>query len=633
MNWIIAIPLLPAIAFLLTICLPRSARNKSVLLPVVFMVASAALALVGLVKVFPGGEIGHSLWSTSWTLATIGATPLKLSLSLDPLAMVMLAMVSVVGSCVQIFSLFYMKDDDRKGWYFTVLSLFTAAMLFLVMAADLLFIFAMWEIMGLCSYLLIGFWYVDEAPRKASQKAFLITRAADIGFIVALAAIFTQCGTFDLATVLSSASSWAPSVLLVVSIGLIWAAMGKSAQWPLMVWLPDAMAGPTPSSALIHAATMVAAGVFVLARMLPVLALSHIALTLLTTIGIITALVGGFLACFQTDIKKMLAYSTISQLGLMFVGLGANAAVPTLFHLTTHAFFKSMLFLAAGIIIHATHTQDMRKMGGLARKMPITTVVFSIGAFSLAGLVPLSGFFSKDEIFASILHTGNTTVFVLGLVMALTTALYVSKAWFTVFFGKPRTKGVHEGTALELVPVSILAALTLVLGFFSPAFARFLGHEGAWPEMGLATISSVVTLAGGLIGFFMYAGVIDTEKLSHRFKTMTRAFNEKLYFDYAYDLIIIQPYMKFCDACWAFDSRVIDGIVNGVSKAYVGLAAFSWSFDGSVIDGAVNGCATLAKKTGTAFKKLQSGRVLNYQRLMVGAVVILLFIVVILKGA
>ena len=272
-------------------------------------------------------------------------------------------------------------------------------------------------------------------------------------------------------------------------------------------------------------------------------------------------------------------------------------------------------------------------MGGLARKMPITTVVFSVGAFSLAGLVPLSGFFSKDEIFASVLKTGNTTIFALGLVMALTTALYVSKAWFTVFFGKPRTKGVHEGTALELVPVSILAALTLVLGFFSPAFARFLGHEGAWPEMGLATISSVVTLAGALIGFFMYAGIIDTEKLSHRFNILTRAFNEKLYFDYAYDLIIIQPYMKFCDLCWKFDAKVIDGIVNGVSRAYVGFSALSWSFDGSVIDGAVNGCATLAKKTGNTFKKLQSGRVLNYQRLMVGAVVILLFVVVILKGA
>lgn len=633
MNWIIAIPLLPAIAFLLTLCLPRTVRNKIVVLPVIMMVAAAVLALVGLVKVFPGGEIGHSLWSTSWTLATVGATPLKLSLSLDPLAAVMLAMVSVVGSCVQIFSLFYMKDDDRKGWYFTVLSLFTAAMLFLVLGADLLFIFAMWEIMGLCSYLLIGFWYRDEAPRKASQKAFLVTRAADIGFIIALAAVFGQCHTFDLATVLSSASSWAPSVLLVVSLGLIWAAMGKSAQWPLMVWLPDAMAGPTPSSALIHAATMVAAGVFVLARMLPVLALSSVALTILSTIGIITALVGGFLACFQTDIKKMLAYSTISQLGLMFVGLGANAAVPTLFHLNTHAFFKSMLFLAAGIIIHATHTQDMRKMGGLARKMPLTTVVFSIGAFSLAGLVPLSGFFSKDEIFASVLKSGNMTIFVLGLVMALTTALYVSKAWFTVFFGKPRTKGVHEGTALELVPVSILAAITLVLGFFSPAFARFLGHEGAWPEMGLATMSSVITLAGGLIGYFMYAGIIDTEKLANRFKLLTRAFNEKLYFDYAYDLLIIQPYMKFCDLCWKFDANVIDGIVNGVSKAYVGLTALSWSFDGSVIDGAVNGCAALAKKTGNTFRKLQSGRVLNYQRLVVGAVVVLLFVVVILKGA
>lgn len=633
MDWIIAIPLLPSLAFLLTVCLPRTVRNKIVVLPVVMMISSAVIAAFGLASAFPGGEIGKSMWSASWTLATIGATPLKLSLSVDALASVMLLMVSVVGSCVQIFSLFYMKDDDRKGWYFTVLSLFTAAMLFLVMGADLLFIFAMWEIMGLCSYLLIGFWYRDEAPRKASQKAFLVTRAGDIGFIIALAATYLQAKTFDLATVLASAHAWAPSVLLVVSIGLIWAAMGKSAQWPLMVWLPDAMAGPTPSSALIHAATMVAAGVFVLARMLPVLALSHLALSIMSTIGIITALVGGFLACFQTDIKKMLAYSTISQLGLMFVGLGANAAVATLFHLNTHAFFKSMLFLAAGIIIHATHTQDMRKMGGLARKMPITTAVFSVGAFSLAGLVPLSGFFSKDEIFASVLKTGNTTIFVLGLVMALTTALYVTKAWFTVFFGKPRTKGAHEGTALELVPVIILASITLVLGFFSPAFAHFLGHEGAWPEMGLATISSVVTVLGGFVGYAMYAGIINTEKLARRFRILNEAFNQKLYFDYAYDLLIIQPYMKLCDVMWKFDATVIDGIVNGVSKGYVALTALSWSFDGNVIDGGVNGLATVSKKLGRSFKKLQSGRVLNYQRLIVGAVVVLLFVVVILKGA
>lgn len=633
MDWIIAIPLLPSLAFLLTVCLPRTVRNKIVVLPVVMMISSAVVAGFGLVHAFPGGEIGKSMWSASWTLATIGSTPLKLSLSVDALASVMLLMVSVVGSCVQIFSLFYMKDDDRKGWYFTVLSLFTAAMLFLVMGADLLFIFAMWEIMGLCSYLLIGFWYRDEAPRKASQKAFLVTRAGDIGFIIALAATYLQAGTFDLTSVLASAHTWAPSVLLVVSLGLIWAAMGKSAQWPLMVWLPDAMAGPTPSSALIHAATMVAAGVFVLARMLPVLALSQLALGIMSTIGIITALVGGFLACFQADIKKMLAYSTISQLGLMFVGLGANAAVATLFHLNTHAFFKSMLFLAAGIIIHATHTQDMRKMGGLARKMPITTAVFSVGAFSLAGLVPLSGFFSKDEIFASVLKTGNATIFVLGLVMALTTALYVTKAWFTVFFGKPRTKGAHEGTALELVPVIILASITLVLGFFSPAFARFLGHEGVWPEMGLATISSVITVLGGFIGYAMYAGIINTDKLARRFRLLNEAFNQKLYFDYAYELLIIAPYMKLCDVMWKFDSAVIDGIVNGVSKGYVALTALSWSFDGNVIDGGVNGLATVSKKLGRSFKKLQSGRVLNYQRLIVGAVVVLLFVVVILKGA
>jgi len=633
MGWIMAIPSLPIIAFILTVCMSRSLRNKARFVPVIAMSISAVLAVIAVARVFPGSAMGRVLWSTSWVLAPLAGKPLTLTLSLDSLGVLMLAMVSIVGACVQVFSLFYMKDDDRRGWYFSVLSLFTAAMLFLVISGDLLFTFAMWEIMGLCSYLLIGFWYQDEAPRKASQKAFLLTRAADIGFIIALAAVYMTCGTFNIDTILGSAGAWAPATLLVVSLGLIWAAMGKSAQWPLMVWLPDAMAGPTPASALIHAATMVAAGVFVLARMLPVIALSAFALGVLTWVGIITALVGGLLACFQTDIKKMLAYSTISQLGLMFVGLGANAQVATLFHLTTHAFFKSLLFLAAGIIIHATHTQDMRKMGGLARKMPATMVVFSIGAFSLAGLVPLSGFFSKDEIFDAVLRSGNWTVFALALLMGMLTAIYVSKSWLTVFFGKPRTKGVHEGTALELVPVGVLAGITLVLGFLSPTFARFLGGVGEWPEVSLATTSTVVTLTGGLIGFLMYSGVIDTIALANRFKRISTALEQKLYFDYAYDLLIIGPYMRLADALWYFDAHVIDGIVNGVAAGFTALSAMSWKFDSSVIDGAVNASAAGSRKLGDGLRKIQSGRVLNYQRLVVGAVVLLLFVVVIMKGA
>lgn len=633
MEWILAIPGLPALAFLLTAFLPRKARNKLLGVPLLAVFASIVLSIIALVQIYPGGHIGENIWETSFTLMELNAIPFVISIGLDSLAAVMLVMVSIVGACVQIFSLFYMKDEDRKGWYFSILSLFTAAMLMLVLSANLFLVFIMWEIMGVCSYLLIGFWYQAEGARTASQKAFLYTRAGDLGFFIALAAIFAQVGSFDFATIFSSAPFWSSPVLLTVCIGLIIAAMGKSAQWPLMLWLPDAMAGPTPASALIHAATMVAAGVFMLARMMPVLEASAFALGMMLVVGIITALIGAFLATLQTDIKKVLAYSTISQLGLMFTALGAASSVAALYHLTTHAFFKSLLFLTAGIIIHATHTQDMRKMGGLARKMPLTTIIFSIGAFSLAGIVPLSGFFSKDEIFAALLHEGHTVIFALGLIMAFLTALYVTKTWFTVFFGKPRTKDVHEGSWLELVPTGLLAGITLVLGFLSPTFANFLGHKGVWPEMVLATGSTLVALAGAGVGYLLYTGALKFRFFEGRFKWLQHVLDENLLFDFAVETMVIKPYFKLADALWVFDAKIIDGAVNGVASLYTKLTSLGWIFDARIIDGGVNGFAKISSALGNRLKSYQSGRLLSYQRYIVGAVVILLLIVVILKGA
>jgi NADH-quinone oxidoreductase subunit L len=569
-------------------------------------------------------------------------------------------MVSTVGLCVQIYSLFYMKDDERKGWFFCVMSLFLAAMLAFVLSGNLLLEFAMWEVMGVCSYLLIGFWYRDEAPRKASQKAFLVTRTGDVGFFVALAAIFAACQSFEFEHIFATAGSWSPVLLLVASIGLIWAAMGKSAQFPLSAWLPDAMAGPTPGSALIHAATMVVAGVFMLTRMLPVLSLTPVALQIILWVGIITALYGGTLACFQTDLKKVLAFSTISQLGLMFAAIGAGSAAATVFHLTTHAFFKALLFLAAGIIIHSTHTQDMRQMGGLARRMPVTTVIFSIGAFSLAGVVPLSGFFSKDEIFAVILHSGNYAAFGLALVVGLLTSLYVVKTWFTVFFGNACNINAHEGGPLELVPVSILAALTVVAGFFTPQIAEFIGHEGEWPTLLMASISTGVMLAGALTGYFIYSHREFTERMNERFQMIVKAARARFYLDLVYDVAIIRPYFALSELLWRLDAKVIDGIVNGVAACYrwltgfawrfdsmlvdgavngVGavyrwLTGFAWRFDSMVIDGTVNGLASASKGIGAAARKIQNGHIQRYQRLIVGVAVVVVFIMVlVLKGA
>lgn len=628
MDLTILIPVLPLAAFVVLLPMSQRVRNMSIGLSILAMAGSLALAISRLVEIFPGGEIGESVWGASYQMATLGANPLALSLSLDSLAAVTMVMVTFVALCVQIFSIAYMADDRRRGWYFSVVSLFTSAMLFLVLSADLLTMFIAWEVMGLCSYLLIGFWYRDEAARRASQKAFLYTRAADLGFFVALAAIYGSVGSFELEAIFGAAAHWAPALLLTVSLGLIWAAMGKSAQFPLLVWLPDAMAGPTPASALIHAATMVAAGVFMLARMMPVLELSPVALGAMGWVGAITALIAGVLAAFQTDLKKVLAYSTVSQLGFMFIALGAGSAVAALFHLTTHAFFKALLFLAAGVIIHATHTQDMRKMGGLSRQMPVTMTAFTVGAFALAGLVPLSGFFSKDEIFSVALRHSSPAIFAIALVVGATTAFYVTKTWLTVFFGKSHTHA-HEGSILELIPVVALAVVTGALGFFSPTFSSFLGHEGAWPSLPMAITSTGVTLTGLSLGFLAWRGTFSRIKLGPVGQFLHMGLSENLRFDYAYDLLVIKPYMWFTEALWRFDSAVIDRAVNLVAAGYRQMTARFWEFDALVIDGIVNGLATLSRRVGRRFRAVQSGELSRYRYLVAFATVLLLIVAVI----
>jgi len=664
-NWFFLIPVFPALGFIALVFLSRAWRNRLIYIGPVLVGLSALLAIIGFIRYFPGRVIGQPFASLSWTLARLGGVRLTLSLGLDSLAILMLAMVSIVGFCVQLYSLFYMKDDERRGWYFCVLLLFTAAMLALVTSGNLLLIFAMWEVMGVCSYLLIGFWYKDEAPRRASIKAFLVTRAGDLGFFVALAAIWSACGSFQLDAIIKAAPQFSAATLLVVGIGLLWAAAGKSAQLPLSVWLPDAMAGPTPSSAIIHAATMVAAGIFMIARMMPVISLSHVALSLALWVGIITALFGAFLACFQTDIKRMLAFSTISQLGLMFAALGTGAIDGSLFHLITHAFFKSLLFLAAGTIIHVTGTQDMRKMGGLAKRMPIMMTIFSIGAFALAGIMPLSGFFSKDLIMEEFLTHGHPVVFALALVMATLTALYVVKAWFTVFFGASRQEKshAHEGTLLEIVPTAILAAFTLLLGVFNQGWLGCLGFKVEMPTLQMASISTGVMLIGALAGFLLYRFRIDNDWLAKHAPWLLRATEARLYTDAVYEYLIIKPYFWVSALLWRVDARVIDGAVNGMVALYGGLTklaevtdsrlidgavngigagykrltAVAWIVDARLIDGAVNGVGAGLKQAGGLAKKAQVGRIHAYQRAVVGAVIVLLIIVlfvvfVVLKG-
>ncbi|MDZ4169764.1 MAG: NADH-quinone oxidoreductase subunit L [Coriobacteriia bacterium] len=636
MDWVALIPALPAAAFLVLLPLSRALRKRLLWLPPLAMSASAALALAAFARVWPGGHHVEPVWSIAWPLGHVGGKPLELGLALDPGAAAILVVVTIVATCVQFYSLGYMHRDTREGWYFAVLSLFTSAMLVLVLSDNLLLTFAMWEMMGLCSYLLIGFWYELEGPRKASQKAFLTTRVGDLGFLIALFAIYVNAGTFDLAEVLHGAPEWAPGAALVVAIGLLWAAMGKSAQMPLHVWLPDAMAGPTPASALIHAATMVAAGVFVVARTMPIFEEVPQVMTAMMVIGTITAVAAGLLAAVQHDIKKVLAYSTVSQLGLMFVALGAGSAVAALFHLTTHAFFKSLLFLGAGVIIHAAHTQDMREMGGLAKHMPVTTATFTIGSLALAGVFPLAGFFSKDEIITVLMHEHHYVTIGFVLFASGLTAFYVTRLWFRVFSGPEQAEELHEAHRSMLVPMSVLAAITLVAGFAGPTFAEFLGHKGVWPELIVALPSTAVAAIGITIGWWFYGRrsvVVNTRVWKERMGYFYGALKMKLYFDLTYDELLIKNYFRVSEGASRFDASVVDGAVNGAGRGWSATARGAERFDQGVIDGAVNGLATAARGLAGLFRRLQTGRIQNYQRLVIGAVVVLMLIVIVSRGA
>jgi len=637
MDWVLLIPALPALAFLALLPLSRALRNRLILVSVAAMATSCVLSIAAFLQVWPGGEHEEPLWSWAWTFGRMGEHTFDAKFALDPLAAITLVTVTIVATCVQVYSLGYMHKDERVGWYYAVLSLFTTAMLVLVLSENLLFTFVMWEMMGLCSYLLIGFWYELEGPRKASQKAFLTTRVGDLGFLIALFVIFTNIGTFDLAEVLHTIPEWAPGTVTIAAIGLLWAAMGKSAQVPLHVWLPDAMAGPTPASALIHAATMVAAGVFVVARTLPIFEAAPGVLTAMLVIGVTTALLGGLLACVQHDVKKVLAYSTISQLGLMFVALGAGSASAALFHLTTHAFFKSLLFLGAGVIIHSAHTQDMREMGGLAKRMPVTTATFTIGAVALAGVPPFAGFFSKDEILAVLLHEGHPVVFMLVIVASGLTAFYMTRLWFRVFAGPEQSEHLKEGHTSMLLPMSLLAAISVVAGFGTVKFAEFLGHEGAWPTLQMLAISAVVAGTGIGVGWWVYGRrsvVVNTRVWKHRFGFFYDMLAQKFYFDLTYQRIFINGYMGLAEAMTVFDQQAVDAVVNGSARGWVLAADGAWSFDGKVIDGAVNGLAAIATSIGRSARRIQTGHLQSYQRLVVGAVVLMMLILVfITRGA
>jgi len=608
---------------------PKSAVNSVAL----GSVSLAFLAVAETVREFWQLSPNQIPWAKNYfPWMTAGSFHVDFSLQVDQLSVVMLLTVSFVGMLIHIYSTGYMEHEGGYYRFFSYLNLFMFFMLTLVLAANIVVMFVGWEGVGLCSYLLIGFWFLKKSAANAGKKAFIVTRLGDFGFTVGILLLFWTFGSVDFGEIFSKATQYPVGTGVMTSICLLLftGAIGKSAQLPLYVWLPDAMEGPTPVSALIHAATMVTAGVYMVARMNPLFSRAPIAMFAVAIVGTITAFYAATIGLVQTDIKKVLAYSTVSQLGYMFLGCGVGAYTAGIFHLMTHAFFKGLLFLAAGSVIHAMGgDQDMRNMGGLRKKIPVTYWTMFIATMAIAGLPPFAGFFSKDEILFSAFAGpyANTVLYGLGLTAALLTSFYMFRLIFLTFFGSPRYDEhmvhVHESPKNMLVPLIILAFLSTVGGwlaapkfwggldyfhhFLEPVFASAdklapvveLSVEGAHTlELQLSGMAVAVALIGLFVAWWFYIRKPEApEKLERNLHGPYRLLLNKYYMDEIYLALIVRPLL------W-ISTNVLWHVV-----------------DEGLIDGTVNGAAHVASATGKELRKLQSGNARSYASwVVIGAV-------------
>jgi len=602
----------------------------------------------------------------SWI--TSGLFQINFSFLIDPLSVLMALIVTGVGFLIHVYSIGYMHADRAYWRYFSFLNLFVFFMLMLVMSADYLVMYLGWEGVGLCSYLLIGFWYEKKSASDAGKKAFIVNRIGDFGFILGIfLLIWTMAdqGVYSLRfeTVFKNAQHLEPARLTVITMLLFMGAVGKSAQFPLHVWLPDAMEGPTPVSALIHAATMVTAGIYMVARNSVLFSLAPITGEVVAGIGILTAFFAATIGLVQNDIKRVLAYSTISQLGYMFVAVGVGAYSAGIFHLMTHAFFKALLFLGAGSVIHAmAGDQDMRHMGGLYPHMKITAVTFILGAVAIAGVPPFSGFWSKDEILWETFKAGHYFIWALGLLTAFLTAFYIFRQVFMVFAGQIRSdehtrQHLHESANVMTIPLIVLAVLALVGGlvgipffkggsplhaYLSPVFesgAQSLIHAPQGSSAGhgsleflLMGLSVAVGLAGVLLAALFYfepfktkaPAFLNPDIIGQKFKTIQTLMVNKYYVDEIYDAMVVNPIKRLSQYCFSFDLSVIDGIVNGAGW-FLRLAAWlSHKFDIYIVDGAVNSLATLIDFNSGYWRRIQSGFLQNYALIFVIGLLVML---------
>jgi NADH-quinone oxidoreductase subunit L len=626
LAWLV--PVLPLLAFFLVVFFGRRTPLRGAGISIAAVGVAFLISLTILFR-FVGGELEPV--ERSWAWFRIGSFEFEIGTYIDGLAAVMLIVVTLVSLLVQIYSLEYMRKEPRFTWYYAALSLFTGSMLNLVVANNLIQLLVGWELVGICSYLLIGHWWEDKVNSDAGIKAFITTKTGDVPFLFGVFVLIVATGTANIPQITEAAEHGEilRPLLTVGAILLFGGAIGKSAQFPLHVWLPDAMAGPTPVSALIHAATMVAAGVYVVGRMFAVFVhAGPAALETVAAIASITMLIAALLATIQDDIKRVLAYSTVSQLAYMVAGLslGEEGYTPGLFHLFTHAWFKALLFLGAGAVIHAVHTNNMSQMGGLRKPMPVTFWTFVIGAAALSGIPPLAGFWSKDEIISTAFRTEHYWVWAVALLTAILTAFYMTRAVLLTFLGDYRGHAkAHEMPRVMTGPLVVLAGLSVVTGFmgapqFGAVFADWVYFgEAAHHEpfsYGFAAVSILGALAGLAVGYRLYARWRERDPL-RRLGPAYTLLDRKYFLDDIYLGGIVRPTQYRLSAAVDWSNRVIlDGLVHSFAWFTRLFSRFTDAVDRNVVDGAVNRVAIGTGWTGGLLRYIQSGNVQRYAVLL-----------------
>ncbi len=608
-QYTILIPLLPLAGFIVLGLFGRKYTGKaSGLIATVLLLLSTALALLTAYAYFFVNGKSDGIYqaivpvNVTWLRFT-DALSINMGITLDPIAVMMLVVVTFISLMVHLYSIGYMKGEERFSTYFSFLQLFTFSMLGLVMASNIFQIYVFWELVGVSSYLLIGFYYDRPSAVAASKKAFIVTRFADLGFLVGILILAFYSETLDFGILLQRLSTPTPQLASIISASfmgisaLSWGLVlvfiggaGKSAMFPLHIWLPDAMEGPTPVSALIHAATMVVAGVFLVARLFPVFAMSDpVALNIVADVGVFSALLAAVIACTQTDIKRVLAYSTMSQIGFMMFSLGVAGYggehglgyMASMFHLFTHAFFKSLLFLGAGAVIHLVHSNEMKDMGGLRKKMPLTHITFLIACLAISGVPPFAGFFSKEEILHAA-HHSNMTIYWIALLTSGITAFYMFRLYFSVFWNKPDTaiaahdpaaeESSHgEGTLTMKIPLLLLAGCTLLAGFVP--FSSLVTSDGVpfltHIDLLFSVLPVLFALSGILIAVLLYLKQnTRAERIADTLGGFYRAAYHKFYIDEIYLFITKKIVFNLAGrpAAW-FDRHIVDGTMNGMARA------------------------------------------------------------------